>query len=114
MCTDGVTPSTELGMNILDHKQISEKDLSAPPKLDNETSESKEDDDKKGECSPQVTFAEHPEYGKYFRMLKAGIPGAAVKTKMTQEGLNPDFLDRNPNDIVPDLPKKKESDEKSI
>jgi hypothetical protein len=48
-----------------------------------------------------VTFADHPQYGKFFKMLKVGLPKEAVKSKMTNEGLNPDFLDMNVTDMVP-------------
>jgi Subunit CCDC53 of WASH complex len=48
-----------------------------------------------------VTFADHPQYGKFFKMLKVGLPKEAVKSKMTNEGLNPDFLDMNATDMVP-------------
>ena len=48
-----------------------------------------------------VTFNDHPQYGKFFKMLKVGLPKDAVKAKMTNEGLNPDYLDMNPTDAVP-------------
>jgi len=48
----------------------------------------------------KVPVSEHPLYAKFFKMLKIGLPKGAVKVKMTQEGLNPDFLDKAPNELV--------------
>jgi hypothetical protein len=110
MCSDGVTPSTEIAFNILDHKPVTEKELAGPasesagPKEEAGSSESTPAE------GAQVTFLDHPEYGKFFRMAKAGIPLAAVRVKMTQEGLNPALLDYAPSDLVPlDLLKKAET-----
>jgi hypothetical protein len=50
---------------------------------------------------PMVPVAEHPKYSKYFKMLKVGLPKPAVKAKMTQEGVNPDMLDKEPTDLIP-------------
>jgi hypothetical protein len=36
-----------------------------------------------------VAIADHPKYGKYFRMLKVGLPRDAIKAKMQHEGMNP-------------------------
>nr|CAD2199647.1 unnamed protein product [Meloidogyne enterolobii] len=35
---------------------------------------------------------DHPVFGKYFRMLKMGVPEAAVKQKMQSEGVDPEIL----------------------
>jgi hypothetical protein len=103
MCTDGVVPSSDVAISILDHKPVTEKELLT-------SAESKPTDGngtESSESGPQVPFIEHPEYGKFFRMLKAGIPAAAVKNKMTQEGFDPNLLDNQPTDLAPvDLPKK--------
>ena len=54
-----------------------------------------------GTQAPPITFADHPQYGKFFKMLKVGLPKEAVKAKMTNEGLNPDYLDMNATDLMP-------------
>ena len=41
-----------------------------------------------------------PRLTKYFKMLVVGLPPAAVKHKMAQDGVNPDLLD-DPNAIAP-------------
>lgn len=52
--------------------------------------------------SEMVPVSEHPKYNKYFKMLKVGLPKEMVKSKMTQEGgINPDFLDKDPAELVP-------------
>ena len=48
-----------------------------------------------------VAIAEHPKYGKYFRMLKVGLPRDAIKAKMQHEGMNPAYLDKEPTELVP-------------
>ena len=47
-----------------------------------------------------VALSEHPVYAKYFKMLKVGLPVGSVKNKMTQEGVDPCMLDRDPSDVV--------------
>jgi hypothetical protein len=48
-----------------------------------------------------VAIADHPKYGKYFRMLKVGLPRDAIKAKMQHEGMNPAYLDKDPSELVP-------------
>ena len=48
-----------------------------------------------------VPVSEHPKYSKYFRMLKVGLPKPAVKSKMEQEGADPNVLDKDPSDLIP-------------
>jgi hypothetical protein len=48
-----------------------------------------------------VAVAEHPKYAKYFKMLKIGLPAAAVKQKMQSEGVEPDMLDRPADEKIP-------------
>jgi hypothetical protein len=50
--------------------------------------------------SAKVPVSEHPTYSKYFRMLKVGLPKDAVKAKMTQEGANPAYLDKEPDELI--------------
>ncbi|GLE01150.1 hypothetical protein PINS_up009980 [Pythium insidiosum] len=48
----------------------------------------------------QLTIKEDPEYEKFFKLLKMGMPAEQIKMKMSAAGLNPDFLD------TPDAPSK--------
>ena len=48
-----------------------------------------------------VAISDHPKYGKYFRMLKVGLPREAIKAKMQHEGMNPSYLDKDPSELVP-------------
>jgi hypothetical protein len=112
MVSDGVVPSTETAFNLLDHKPVKEKDLVFPDGA--KPTDKVEDSATPGAAQPAegstVPLKDHPEYGKFFRMLKAGIPSPAVKAKMTAEGFDSDLLDRSPTDLVPlDLPKKTEA-----
>jgi hypothetical protein len=52
-----------------------------------------------------VAVSEHPIYSKYFKMLKIGLSKDAVKAKMIQENVNPDYLDKNPSELVDKLQK---------
>ena len=59
--------------------------------------------------SPKVKLSEHPTYSKYFKMLKVGLPKDAVRAKMRQRSVDPDMLDKNPDDLVSLNPKSSES-----
>ena len=54
-----------------------------------------------GAGSGAVAIADHPKYGKYFRMLKVGLPRDAIKAKMQHEGMNPAYLDKDPAELIP-------------
>lgn len=60
------------------------------------------------ENSDMVVAKEHPVYSKYFRMINAGVPKQAVKNKLMQEGLDPDVVDKDPNEMIPRETKKAE------
>jgi hypothetical protein len=49
--------------------------------------------------SGNVTYRNHPDYQKFFKMLSVGIPSQAVKNKMTLLGVDPNILD-TPDTIV--------------
>lgn len=51
-----------------------------------------------------VQVQDHPKYSKYFKMLKLGLPSSSIKSKMEKEGVNPDFLDKLPTDMLELLP----------
>lgn len=48
-----------------------------------------------------IAAGEHPKYGKFFKMLKIGIPLAAVKAKVGLEGLNAEVMDKSPDELIP-------------
>ena len=48
--------------------------------------------------SDLVSLSEHPLFGKYFKMLKTGVPIDSVKNRMIKEGVNADVLDRPATD----------------
>jgi hypothetical protein len=50
---------------------------------------------------PKIAVGEHPKYSKYFKMLKVGLGKDAIKAKMSQEGVDPTYLDKDPTDMVP-------------
>jgi hypothetical protein len=52
-------------------------------------------------AAEMVAVGEHPKYAKYFKMLKIGLPAAAVKQKMQSEGVEPDMLDRPADEKIP-------------
>ncbi len=56
-----------------------------------------------------VAVGEHPKYAKFFKMMKVGLPKDAIKAKMTQEGVDPTYLDKEPTEMVPLNPKPKGS-----
>lgn len=63
-----------------------------------ESDEEEEEEEAEEEDDPHasVPVGEHPKFAKYFKMLKVGLPSAAVKHKMVQEGVDPDVLDLDP------------------
>ena len=48
-----------------------------------------------------VPIGEHPLYNKFFKMVKVGLPKENIKLKMQQESVNPDWLDKDPSELVP-------------
>jgi hypothetical protein len=48
-----------------------------------------------------VCLKDHPLYGKHFKSIKMQVPKEHIKNKMAIEGLNPDVLDRSPDERVP-------------
>jgi hypothetical protein len=100
MCTDGVVGSSDVALRILDREMVTEKELIIER---NDTAS-----EQAAAAIPQVPFIEHPEYGKFFRMVKAGIPAPAVKAILAQKGFDPNLLYNKPTDLTPLdlLPKK--------
>mmetsp|Transcript_3147 Transcript_3147/g.6337 ORF Transcript_3147/g.6337 Transcript_3147/m.6337 type:complete len:211 (+) Transcript_3147:307-939(+) len=42
-----------------------------------------------------------PRYGRYFKMVRMGVPPPAVKVKMSAEGFDPSVLDQDPEGPAP-------------
>ena len=55
-------------------------------------------------ASGMVPLAEHSRYGKYFRMLRVGLPRPAVLSRMRVDGVDERLLDRDPTEPVPESP----------
>ena len=53
------------------------------------------------EKAPMVAVKDHPKYRRFFSMLKMHVPKDAIKHKMTKEGVDPAFLDKDPEEQVP-------------
>ena len=51
-----------------------------------------------------VALKDDEEYGPFFKMLKAQVPRPAIELKMKQKGLDPSFLDKDPNSPSPNQP----------
>ena len=71
-----------------------------PDWLDKDLSELVPLESKSSEIASKVAISEHPQYAKYFRMLQVGLPKDAIKAKMVQEGKKPDFLDKEPGEMI--------------
>merc|ERR1712070_964012 len=52
-----------------------------------------------------------PEYVKYFKMLKMGLPMGAVQHAMTRDGKDPSIMDLDPNKSVKSQMKSEEEEE---
>lgn len=88
MFSEGVVTSIDAGLELL----AQDPDVAAPggsssgPGPGSASGSSKSDD--------KVAIKDHPQYSKYFKMLKVGLPVDAVKAKMQQEGINSDYIDK--------------------
>lgn len=47
-----------------------------------------------------IAVCDHPVYSKYFKMLKIGLARDQVKNKMTKDGVDPTFIDKQPTELV--------------
>jgi hypothetical protein len=50
---------------------------------------------------PMVPVSEHPLYGKFFKMLKVGLPHNFIEKKMIDEGADPAFIHYEPTRLIP-------------
>eukprot|EP00924_Labyrinthula_sp_SR-Ha-C_P003950 maker-scaffold_3-snap-gene-9.47-mRNA-1 protein AED:0.29 eAED:0.30 QI:0/0/0/1/1/1/4/0/1165 len=56
----------------------------------------------------QMQWKDHPDYGPFFKMLKARVPKGAIELKMSAKGLDVKILDKDPESVV-DISEKKEN-----
>ena len=56
-------------------------------------SQLKEDDENKENVDDGPPLKEDPEYSKYFKMMKMGLPMGSVKNAMQRDGLDPSIMD---------------------
>ena len=105
MQSDEVVPSKELGTAILDRRPIDPADLGKPKA---KSAAANPEEKSADESAPKigegnlVSLRDHCVLGKYFKMLKAGIPYASVRARVEQAGLDPTILDRDPSEEVPE------------
>lgn len=52
-------------------------------------------------AAPLLKVKDDSRYGKYFKMLGMGVPKAAVRIKMSSEGVDPDVIDMDPEGPAP-------------
>jgi len=61
-------------------------------------SQMKSDDDEEKDTGPALK--DDPEYEKFFKMLKMGLPMGAVKNALTRDGKDPSIMDLDPNKSI--------------
>jgi len=66
-----------------------------------------DDNDDDDETGPPLK--EDPEYGKYFKMLKMGLPIGAVKNSIERDDKNPAIMDLDPDKSLKSQTKKKKA-----
>ena len=59
-----------------------------------------EAEQEKGASVKKVKLCEHPQFAKYFNMLKKGVPLAGVRHAMMRDGVDSSVLDKDPNEEV--------------
>ena len=52
-------------------------------------------------AAPLLKVKDDSRYSKYFKMLGMGVPKAAVRIKMSSEGVDPDVIDMDPEAEAP-------------
>jgi hypothetical protein len=48
-----------------------------------------------------VPLQDHPEYSKFLKMAKVGLPLPAIREKIKREGYDPKYLDCSPETLIP-------------
>eukprot|EP00957_Ditylum_brightwellii_P148666 11318667-Ditylum_brightwellii.AAC.1 len=81
-----------------------EKSLKSQLKKDDDDEEEEEED-----TGPPLK--EDPEYTKYFKMLKMGLPMGAVQNALQRDGKDPGIMDLDPEKSLKSQLKKEEEEE---
>ncbi len=73
--------------------------------------DSKQSNSENGTKPEDVPFKDDPEYTKYFKMLKMGLPMGAVKNALQRDGKDPAIMDLDPNKSIKSQMKSGEKEE---
>lgn len=105
MFKDGIVDTFDAGLLLLDQDQdrpvaatVATAITTAPAIATKEVVSAAEGSGGGGEL---VAVSEHEAYRKFFKMLKVGMPAEMVKMKMSQEGVDSSYLDKDPTEMVP-------------
>lgn len=94
------TPKADIPLPA-DNKSNEEVNIPEPPPVEQKTEEA---------SGNMIRISESALYRKYFKMLKVGIPQAAVKIKMKSEDIDPNLLD-NPDLLIEKTPEDAEEEQ---
>jgi hypothetical protein len=50
---------------------------------------------------PMVSLQDHPDYSKYLKMIKVGLPLVVIRQKIQKDGYDPKYLDSPPDTLIP-------------
>ncbi len=93
-----------------DGKDPSIMDLDPNKSLKSQTGSSETEEEK--DTGPPLN--EDPEYEKYFKMLKMGLPVGAVKNALQRDGKDPSIMDLDPNKSLMFQTKPKKNPKKAV
>ena len=94
-----------------DNKNYNSIDLDPEkPLLTQKAKEPDEDDEDFMDEDDEPPLKEDPDYQKYFKMLKMGLPIGAVKNALVRDGKDPSIMDLDPNKSIKSQLKKDEDD----
>jgi hypothetical protein len=103
----------KIGMPIATVKQALERDGKDPLVAEMDPDKSYESQAKKEQSEQDTTdipLKDMPEYSKFFKMLKMGIPNGAVRQALQKEGKDPDIADMDPSKPLSSQLKSKQNE----
>ena len=74
---------------------------SIPPPLPVPSITPSEEDKEALSDEVMVPLQDHPEYSKFLKMMKVGLPLPAIREKIRREGYDPKYLDCSPETLIP-------------
>uniref|UniRef100_A0A7S4RCB9 Uncharacterized protein n=1 Tax=Ditylum brightwellii TaxID=49249 RepID=A0A7S4RCB9_9STRA len=92
-----------------DGKDPSIMDLDPEKSLKSQLKKDDDDDEEEEDTGPPLK--EDPEYEKYFKMLKMGLPMGAVQNALQRDGKDPGIMDLDPEKSLKSQLKKDDDDE---